>query len=1045
MPHPDALARLDQSPREALAMARETYNLAFAKNDSLTLANTALTLAIILNRLGEFRDALSLGDVAATQFFANGDDEHAAHALCEVAWAHTFIGDLSQSSAAMERARVITSSSLIHARCTLIEARVLSGQAHYPEAIKLLEKACNGFQAVQLPLDAARCERELVEIYIWSGQGETVTSLVTLRQTFEASGCILDAAICDLMLAIVLSETNRYFQTLEPLLSARDQLTKLQAHFFVAWCDLVLGIVYRHLNRFDESLQRFHQARDYYLSHTIRKDVSACDINLGNTYYVLNRYDEALALYQEAADLSLADGREARAARIYTNMGLVYAKQGNFSKALDLHYRALQIATSKDLAVLAASNHGDLAACCRQLGQYDKALVHLQERARLAGQVSGERFAAHRIDLAALYSARGETAKAIACLQEAKIAAVAEGLDSFVAVCDRQLAHASVQTKNRKHTRALVQNARRLFLKHTQTVDAALCDLTEGELHLAWKEFAAAQACFQRARDVLSPAFPDQAWRTDYGLGRCASATGDPAAALAHYLRAVRAIATSRSLFVTEQLSNDFFAHRQSVFDEALSVALQQGAAESALEVIEASKARTFLTALQGAQRDWKLRDDHGDPHIAGLIAREKELRYQLDALAQRVAVQAVQGNGEPLRGNTVLTPSSAELQELNALSQVYESVVTQLRLAIAGLAGVSAPAPFALEKFREAAHAAFGPDWTALDYYLTGDTLMVVIVDSECVRVERKMLSAYDCTILDDCVTTEPDLCELVYRGTLNGMAAPTPGTKYLQYLYRLLIPSELGATLIISPHGKLHALPFHALIAPRDGAFLIEQHTVLYSPNLQALQLLLNEPVDSVVRQPLVVGVSDFGDRMRPLPSAAIEVDAVNQAWEGRGESLRGEQATRRKLLELNATGKLRNFDVLHLATHAVLDSAAPYQSCIALADDNLTVTDILDLSLNARLVTLSACQTALGNIGRGDELIGLARAFFYAGARALLATLWQVEDTAMVELTGKFYRNLAQGKNAALALREAQIAMIRAGCPAYHWAPFVLIGRP
>jgi hypothetical protein len=520
---------------------------------------------------------------------------------------------------------------------------------------------------------------------------------------------------------------------------------------------------------------------------------------------------------------------------------------------------------------------------------------------------------------------------------------------------------------------------------------------------------------------------------------------GNPHTALDYFLDAIRTIAATRSILVTEQLSNDFFAHRQSVFDGALAVALEQNAPESALEIIEASKARTFLTALQGAQRDWKMRDDHGDPHIASLIAREKESRYQLDALRQRVAVQSVQGSGEPLRGNSALTSSSAELQELKAVSQAYEAVVTQLRLAIAGLTGVSAPAPFALVQFRESASAAFGSDWTALDYYLTGDTLTVVSVDVEHVRVEQRTLSAYDCAILDDCVTTERDLRELVYRGTLNGITAPTPGPKYLQYLYRLLMPPGLGATLIISPHGKLHALPFHALIDPRDGTFLIQQHTVLYAPNLQALQLLLSAPVDDGVQQPLAIGISDFGERMRALPSATIEADTVIQALGGYGELLCGDQATREKLLELNASGKLQKFEVLHLATHVVLDSAAPHQSRIAFSDSDLTVTDILDLSLNARLVTLSACQTALGNIGRGDELLGLARAFFYTGARALLATLWQVEDTAMVELTNQFYRNLAQGKNAALALRAAQIALIRAGRPPYHWAPFVLIGRP
>jgi CHAT domain-containing protein len=148
---------------------------------------------------------------------------------------------------------------------------------------------------------------------------------------------------------------------------------------------------------------------------------------------------------------------------------------------------------------------------------------------------------------------------------------------------------------------------------------------------------------------------------------------------------------------------------------------------------------------------------------------------------------------------------------------------------------------------------------------------------------------------------------------------------------------------------------------------------------------------------------------------------------------------------LIDLNASGELQEFDFVHLATHAVLDRAAPHQSRVILADDALTTADILDLTLNARLVTLSACQTALSQGGQGDELIGLARAFFYAGARALLATLWQVEDGSTTEWVGRFYRHWMDGENIAEAVRHAQIEMIRGSCSPYQWAPFVSMGRP
>jgi len=1035
-------ARLDRDPREASAFARVADELARAGATSRTQAETALALAGALNRLGEFNAALSACRQAAEGFARCDDAEGAARAQCEAAWAYTFIGDLDQALAAIEHARAATSSSLLRARCDWIHARVLRDQSHYAKAITLFENARDTLQAAQLSLDARRCEREVAHTRILAERGAVQSTLERLRRDFQDAGCALDAALCDYFLADALAEASRYAEALEYLIPARQTFAHLKADFFAAWCDLWVGVIYRHLNRFDEALRALQQARDYFLAQSIGIEVSACDINLGNTYYVLNRYDEALTHYQQAA--TYADQRATRLARIYTNMGLVYARQGAYAQALDLHHRALNIATSKDLTVLAAHNHANLAMCYRHLGQSSEALKHLEHaRTTFTQQNMREQVAAREIDLAEIYLARGETAEASACLNRARRIAAADGLDSLVAICNHLLAQVAAQDADKARALALLENARTLFNQHAQIVDAALCDLTEGELRLQWAEPALARDCFERARRVLQAGLPDYRWRADYGLGRCAQMMNDGTTALDYYLQAVRTIAAARSQLATEQISNAFFAHRQSVFDDALALASQQGSANTALEVIEASKARTFLARLHAWRRDWRPRRAQDDPYIAQLSVREKELRYQLDALRERVAIQITPAISTPVRGEPE-TIATAALQELATLSQTYESVVTQLQLAATGLAGVSVPAPFHLEKFRQTANATFGTDWTALDYYLTEDTLLIGIITPTEVRVERRDLSAYDRAILKQCTALEADLRELIYRGTLRGEPVPSSGTRHLQRLYSLLIPAGLGKTLLIAPHGSLHRLPFAALVCPRNGTYLVEQHAIVYSPSLQALHILLNESSQNTAQQPLILGVSDFA-QMRSLPSAAVEVERVHKVFDGRGITLWGDQATRQKILALNASDELHKFDVLHFATHAVLDRAAPHHSYIQLSDGALTILDILDLGLNARLVTLSACQTALGASGAGDEWVSLARAFFYAGARALLVTLWSVEDEPQVGLVESFYRYLTQGKSAAMALRKAQIEMIRAGRPPYQWAAFALIGRP
>jgi CHAT domain-containing protein len=150
-----------------------------------------------------------------------------------------------------------------------------------------------------------------------------------------------------------------------------------------------------------------------------------------------------------------------------------------------------------------------------------------------------------------------------------------------------------------------------------------------------------------------------------------------------------------------------------------------------------------------------------------------------------------------------------------------------------------------------------------------------------------------------------------------------------------------------------------------------------------------------------------------------------------------------------------KAGSYSILHLATHGYLNRLNPLLSSLALQPDetndgSLEVHEILDLRLRTRLVTLSACDTALGSgyfaeVPAGEEFVGLTRAFLYAGSPAVLATLWQVNDRSTLDFMRDFYQFLGL-RSASAALAEAQRKMIhtdRYGHP-YFWAPFVLVGK-
>ena len=170
-----------------------------------------------------------------------------------------------------------------------------------------------------------------------------------------------------------------------------------------------------------------------------------------------------------------------------------------------------------------------------------------------------------------------------------------------------------------------------------------------------------------------------------------------------------------------------------------------------------------------------------------------------------------------------------------------------------------------------------------------------------------------------------------------------------------------------------------------------------------------------------------------------------ALRDSWGEKLDSLWGRAATRAAILHLNEAAQLQDYAILHFTAHAVLDPLAPSQSRILLADGNLTFVDILNLRLQGRVVTLSACDGALGSPQAGDEMMALARAFFYAGARSVVASLWPVEDEATGQLMQRFNQYLAAGENTARALRAAQLELMVAGYTPYQWAAFVTIGLP
>lgn len=328
----------------------------------------------------------------------------------------------------------------------------------------------------------------------------------------------------------------------------------------------------------------------------------------------------------------------------------------------------------------------------------------------------------------------------------------------------------------------------------------------------------------------------------------------------------------------------------------------------------------------------------------------------------------------------------------------------------------------------------ALGPDEAIVEYHGLKDELVVWVL-------RRSGLTGYTLPIRRaDLATAVTDFRNAIVR---RRAAALTYGTK----LDALLI-APLGLRpherLIIVPHGALHYLPFQAL---RDAnGFMIERHAVALEPSASvALQLLGRQ-------QKISSHLVAFGNpSITPafaLPGAQAEVEGIAPLFAAKDVFL--QRAATRASFRDNAPASR----VLHVATHAEADTIDPLHSQILLAPasqpadgpDSLLAKDIYNLKLNGvALVTLSACETGLGRIARGDEILGFTRAFFYAGASSLIVSMWPVADESSALTMRTFYSELTNGREAIDAMRTAQLAVLRTPRFAhpFFWAPFDLMG--
>lgn len=302
------------------------------------------------------------------------------------------------------------------------------------------------------------------------------------------------------------------------------------------------------------------------------------------------------------------------------------------------------------------------------------------------------------------------------------------------------------------------------------------------------------------------------------------------------------------------------------------------------------------------------------------------------------------------------------------------------------------------------------GAETLVLEYLMLGPDLLIWAVTNDRIRAVPVAISSRKLTRL---VRDHHRDCE---RGRGDG-------TDLARTLLGPVADEIRGARrLLVVPFGPLNLVPFHAL--PLDGRPIGLTKVVSFAPLAAPLPgRELDRPVD--LRRSLVVGdpahtATRDGFALSQLPGAWAEAEAIGRLL-GTPEHrlLTGERATRAAVVE-----HLPDVDLLHLATHGLLNEVAPHSSSLALAgSEQLDVADLVGLSVTAKLVVLSGCDTGRGAATLGGDLVGLTRSLLQAGVEQVIVSLWPVDDNVAAVTMDLFYRGLAQRYPPAAALASAQ----------------------
>lgn len=782
------------------------------------------------------------------------------------------------------------------------------------------------------------------------------------------------------------------------------------------------------------------------LKNVHRLTIADTYLALGQLYSVIGRLERAQGYTNKALTIFKQASDRKGEMESYLTLGSIFSDLGDLITAKNFAEQSMKIAGELEMGT--ARHNLLLSYVSESLGEYENALRYEEKALQDARKfgIAGQIISA-TISTGDIYRDLGDFKKAEKWYKQARLAKdtmsvmagsieasldlrlgevfsaneyfISEGSISGGGISSLRLAEMLI--KNGKPDSALLflDQSGRMFSESGNKQGISNVMLLKGRLLVDKGDLVTAKQLLDSA--TLVTEFPETVWQAFFHLGRMYEKLGQDDNAVKSYRNSVSVIEKIRGNLTLDEFKSIFFDSKREVYDRLINILLKENKPVDAFQLSEQARARAFYDILANKKIDFR-GSAPGD-----LVLQEQEKRIEIQKLYKLIQ------RGNVTRSDYEGTRTADIRQIKNTLTQAqteYDEIVQKIKLNNPSYAEMVSAQPVNLSDLQ----SRLDLKTAVLAYWISDKELILWLITHSGIINKKILIESNNLTSLIEKARNS------IQSNSMEEI------TSDMSALYKLLIaPVENDiakySNLVILPNGSLHFLPFQTLIN-KKGEYLVQKFNLVYAPSA-SVYIVCNDRLIKRGSRFMGMALSDIvvGNNIG-LPGTEDELKKILPLFTDKISAI-GKESTE-TFVKKNA----ENYNFIHFATHGSYNYKQPLYSYLLFPpteddDGRLNVFEVFELNINAKLVTLSACETGLGNLSLGDELTGLSRAFIFAGSSAVIVSLWAVADYPTSLLMTNFYRYLNDHPMQE-ALTLAQRDVIKVYPQPVYWSPFILIGN-